>query len=62
MDALHRRGVCHGDLAPRNVLAGDYNNLTIIDFGRARVTEAEDYRTDDMERLKENFQYGFAGH
>lgn len=32
--ALHERGVIHGDVHPRNVLAGD--RVTLIDFGFAR--------------------------
>jgi eukaryotic-like serine/threonine-protein kinase len=34
--ALHARGILHGDVHPRNVLAGD--GVTLIDFGFSRFT------------------------
>jgi len=41
---LHERGVVHGDLTPRNVLVveqGNEHKPKVIDFGLARVLEAE---------------------
>ncbi|HEX6088512.1 MAG TPA: lanthionine synthetase LanC family protein [Thermoanaerobaculia bacterium] len=36
-ETLHARGVLHGDVHPRNVLAGDA--VTLVDFGYARFTD-----------------------
>ncbi len=35
--ALHRRGVIHGDLKPKNIVIDPNDNPTIIDFGLARL-------------------------
>ena len=34
---MHRRGVCHGDLKPNNILLSRSGEVKIIDFGLARV-------------------------
>ena len=34
---MHRRGVCHGDLKPNNILLSRAGEVKIIDFGLARV-------------------------
>ena len=55
VEALHERGVCHLDLAPRNVLLNNDNTLTIIDFGQASLTTDEDARQEDLEALHTEF-------
>ncbi len=37
---LHRRGVVHGDVHPRNLLIGDDGTVRVIDFGLARLRGA----------------------
>ena len=34
---MHRRGVCHGDLKPNNILLSRAGDVKIIDFGLARI-------------------------
>ena len=34
---LHERGIVHGDVHPGNVVAGDGDHVTILDFGRSHV-------------------------
>ena len=55
VEALHERGVCHLDLAPRNVLLNNDNTLTIIDFGQASLTMDEDARQEDLDALHTEF-------
>jgi predicted Ser/Thr protein kinase len=40
VDYLHRRGVTHQDIKPRNVLIDTDGTLRLIDFGLARLREA----------------------
>ena len=34
---MHRRGVCHGDLKPNNIMLSRGGDVKIIDFGLARI-------------------------
>ena len=38
---LHRRGVIHSDIHPRNVLVSESGEVRIIDFGVARLADSE---------------------
>ena len=55
VERLHESGVCHLDLAPRNVLLNKDNTLTIIDFGRASLTKDAVARQQDLDALDTNF-------
>ena len=55
VEALHARGVCHLDLAPRNVLVHKDGSLTIIDFGRALLTRDEAAHEEDFNALEVEF-------
>ncbi|KAI0741174.1 hypothetical protein C8Q76DRAFT_791515 [Earliella scabrosa] len=55
VERLHESGVCHLDLAPRNVLLNKDNTLTIIDFGRASLTNDAVARQQDLDALDTNF-------
>ena len=57
VEALHARGVCHLDLAPRNVLVNKDDSLTIIDFGRALLTRDEAAREEDFNALEVEFDW-----
>jgi len=39
---LHERGVVHGDIHPSNILVRENGVITILDFGRARLTSDSD--------------------
>ncbi len=34
---MHRRGVCHSDLKPNNILVSRFGDVKVIDFGLARI-------------------------
>lgn len=38
LTALHRQGILHQDIRPENVLVGDNNTLTLIDYGAASLS------------------------
>lgn len=38
LTALHRQGILHQDIRPENVLVGENNSLTLIDFGAASIS------------------------
>ncbi|KDQ15078.1 hypothetical protein BOTBODRAFT_301466 [Botryobasidium botryosum FD-172 SS1] len=51
--SLHRLGVSHNDLAPRNILAGPDGRYTIIDLGVAALHTCSDgcYEMTEMRKL-----------
>ena len=42
LDAVHRRGIIHQDIKPRNILIDENNQPKLIDFGLARIRHAWD--------------------
>ena len=47
---LHRRGIVHGDVHPRNVLVGGDGTVRLIDFGVARATDPASGLPAEVER------------
>ena len=41
LEMLHRREICHGNLAPENIYLDENGNLTLLDFGNAKAAALE---------------------
>ena len=47
---LHKRGLVHGDVHPKNVLVDGHANVRIVDFEYARVIDSRTKHLDDVPR------------
>ena len=50
---LHENDIAHGDLTTHNVLIDEYGNLTLIDFGLARIAPEIEQLGLDLQVLNE---------
>lgn len=55
LSAMHRRGILHRDISPENLILGEDQRLTLIDFGAAR-----EFSTDEEENLTIILKRGYA--
>lgn len=48
VDKLHRKGMLHRDLKPRNIMIDEYGQVKLLDLGLATMLEAEIKRPDNF--------------
>jgi eukaryotic-like serine/threonine-protein kinase len=55
----HDAGVVHRDLKPANIMVGDYGDVTLLDWGLAKVLDMDD--NDEIEQLARSGQKEMSG-
>lgn len=55
----HDAGVVHRDLKPANIMVSDYGDVTLLDWGLAKVTSLED--NEEIEKLVRSGQQEVSG-
>jgi len=55
----HTAGVVHRDLKPANIMVGDYGEVTLLDWGLAKVADME--ATDEVDQLVRSGQQKGSG-
>jgi tRNA A-37 threonylcarbamoyl transferase component Bud32 len=58
LESLWRAGICHGDVAWRNVAVSDCGDVMLLDLGLSRCMATDAARSEDL-RSVEELCYGF---
>lgn len=56
ISTIHRHGVNHADLNAHNILIGEDDKVTVIDFDRASQPDKGDWQADNLARLHRSLQ------
>jgi serine/threonine protein kinase len=63
LTTIHRSGIIHGDIHPRNIMLDSKGDLYLIDFGNAVIpvtlNQTSDELNENIENIKENDISGF---
>lgn len=63
IEVIHRNGIIHGDIHPRNIMVDSKGDFYLIDFGNAIIpvtlNQTSDSLNENIENIKENDVSGF---
>ncbi len=54
----HSRGIIHRDIKPANVMLGQFGETVVLDWGLAKLRDAEDIHVEDIKETLNSFEVG----